>query len=140
MEEKTKNLHKQLKNTSIEEYINSHSFDDFDSLNFNLTLNKMLNEKNLKASTIIKNSTLTKSYTYAILKGDRIPNRDKVIIIAISLNCTLEQCNDLLKSSCYRELHPKSKRDSILIFCINQNFSLVLTNIKLENNNCEILH
>ncbi len=139
MEEKTENLNNELNNKHIDDYINNHSFDDFDSLNFSLSLKELINSKNIKISEVIKNSNLSKSYVYSILNGDRQASRDKIINLALCLKANLDECNSLLKSACFRHLHPKSKRDSIIIYCLNNKYSLANTNIELEKNNEIIL-
>ncbi len=139
MEEKTENLNKELSNTNINDYLNNHNFDDFDSLNFSLKLKELIARKKLKISDIIKTSNLSKSYLYSILNGDRRASRDKIITLAISLKASPKECNELLKSTCYRKLHPKSKRDSIIIYCLINKYSFTNTNIELEKSNENIL-
>ncbi len=132
MEDKTSTLKKELTSRSLDSYIKSHDFDTYKSLSFSTTLQSILADKSLKPRDLIKKSSLTKSYVYAILNGTKRPSRDKIIVIALSINSTLEECNELLKSSEYRNLHPKSKRESIIIYSLNNNKDLIDTNIKLE--------
>ncbi len=139
LEDKTSKLQDELNTKGLETYLNEHSFDEFSSLDFALSLKTSLEEKSLKASYIIENSELSKSYVYAILSGKKIPSRDKVISISLLINTGVDECNCLLKAASYRFLHPKSKRDSVIIFALNRNFSLTQTNIELEKAGCEIL-
>ncbi len=139
MEEKTENLNNELNDKNISDYINNHKFDEFDSLNFSLSLKKLMSQKNIKASELIKNTNLSKSYLYSILNGNRQASRDKIISIALYLKSSQKECNTLLKSACYRNLHPKSKRDSIIIYCLINKYSFTKTNIELEKNDEAIL-
>ncbi len=139
MEEKTTDLSKALNTEELESYLESHSFGDYESMNFPLSLDKIMLANNIKASHIIKNSALSKSYIYAIISGSKTPSRDKILMISLAMSIGLKDCNTLLKSASYRELHPKSKRDSIIIYAINKKYSLTETNIRLDAAGCEIV-
>ncbi len=138
-EEKTANLQNELNTSDLDSYLSTHSFDEFTSLDFTLCLKTLLKEKGIKPSYIIDKSDLSKSYVYAILNGKKTPSRDKIISISLVINASLDECNSLLKSASYRFLHPKSKRDSVLIFALNKALSLAQANIELEKSECDIL-
>ncbi len=139
MKESTEKLQEELNNTKIETYLDSHDFEDFDSLNFPITLKNLLESRSLKPTDIIKTTPLSKSYVYAVLSGKKAPSRDKIISICIAIKADLTDCNSLLKSASYRFLHPKSKRDSIIIFSLNKGLSLAEVNIELERAHLELL-
>ena len=65
--------------------------------------------------------TSKKIYGYQIFDGSKTPSRDKVIAIALAMQLTLDEANRLLHLSNNGILYPKIKRDSIIIFGLENN-------------------
>ena len=83
---------------------------------------------NLSKSSVLKNADINEIYGYQILSGKRTPSRNKLISICIGAGFTLEETNDVLRVAEYSPLYPKIKRDSIIIFGIQNNQSIWLIN------------
>lgn len=102
-------------------------------------LNQLTDEKNIKKSQAIKNAELNEIYGYQIFSGKRFPSRDKLIALAFGMDLSLEETQQLLKYGGFAPLYPKNKRDSIIIWCINNTLSLYRTNEELYKHCYETL-
>ena len=90
--------------------------------------------KDTTVSALSKNSGLSESYLYKLLEGKRCnPSRDTLLQICFGLGLDLDQCNSLMRAGNFNTLYPRIKRDSIIIFCINKNLSLVECDQMLSN-------
>jgi hypothetical protein len=140
MENKTTDeLTNQLKEaTNIESYIDDNK-SEFLSDTVSGVLNKLLIKKDLKKSEVVKGSNLHRSYVYEIFNGDKIPSRDKIIAIAFGMQLALEETQQLLKRCGHRELYSRDRRDSIIMFAINKEKSLIDCNILLSDSTEEII-
>ena len=89
---------------------------------------KTFKEKGLSKSNVIKNADLDRTYAYEILRGDKKPSRDKILQFCIGANFNLEESNKALKIGNAGELYAKVPRDSVIIFGINKNLSIMAIN------------
>jgi predicted transcriptional regulator len=121
-------------NISIDELLNQ-----IPDLTFHDYLEYLLDEKNMTKSQLIKDSILNREYAYQIFKEFRHPNQDKVIKIALSLKLDLHDTNNLLTLSKNQVLYPKIKRDALIILCINKHYSVMDTNLLLDEYHFPIL-
>lgn len=111
-------------------------FDRFCSFQlFEPAVRREISEK----STVIKNSELNEIYGYQIFSGKRIPSRDKLISISFGLELSLEETQTLLKYAGFAPLYPKQKRDSLLIWGKNHQFSIYQINELLYTENEDTL-
>lgn len=81
-------------------------------------LNQLIKDKGLKKADIIKRSELSEVYTYQIFSGRRIPERKKLICLAIAMELNLEELQLLLKCAGYNPLYVKLPFDSIIMYGI----------------------
>ena len=102
-------------------------------------LNKILSDRNLKTSDLVKLTGLDRTYTYQIMSGRKNPSRDKVIAICFALNMSFEDTQQLLKATGYPILYARFQRDSIIIFALQHNASLTDTNELLYDYNFDTL-
>lgn len=131
MMKRTTDLMNELSHTShIDQYLNDNKAYIIDQ-----TLSKYLcdiiEEKSLSKADIIKKSDINEIYGYQLLSGKRFPSRDKLISLCIGGEFSLEETNDILKVGGYSPLFPKIKRDSIIIFGIQNNYSIYEINESL---------
>ena len=72
----------------------------------------------MEVSTLQKTveGLVSKSLFYAALNGTRNLSREKIIYVALALNASIEETNELLKLAKHKELYPKIKEDAIVIF------------------------
>lgn len=89
---------------------------------------------------IVRRSLIERTYCYQILNGHRPhPGRDKIIALCRAAECTLLETRRALRIAKEADLYVKNKRDVIISFAINRNFSVRRTNELLEENGEEIL-
>lgn len=134
MEKSTEELLGILKNKkTYEEFFN----EEIEELCFSSVaeyLNLLMTEKKLKKSDVIKKSNLDKNYAYQIFNGIKTnPSRDKILMLAFGMTLTLSETRKLLKISQLKDLYVRDPRDSVIIFCLNKEYTLMQTNESLND-------
>ncbi len=123
----TDNLLKQLSNirtlSELQTFADAAEGAEY-TLNFHEYLNDLIQSSPLSASEVIRRSGIQRNYAYQILNGTKKPGRDKVLALCLALNLPLEETQRALTIAGESVLYPKNKRDSIIIFCINQGKSV----------------
>lgn len=102
-------------------------------------LDKLLKEKNLKKSQVIKHAELSEVYAYQIFSGLRVPERKKLLCLAIGMSLNLDEVQTLLKCAGYSPLYVKLPFDSIILYGICKKFSVVEINELLFEYDLETL-
>lgn len=102
-------------------------------------LKKLLHTKGLKKSQVIKNAELSEVYAYQIFSGLRVPDRKKLLCLAIGMTLTLDEVQTLLKSAGYSPLYVKLPFDSIVLYGICKRLSVVQINELLFEYDLETL-
>ena len=102
-------------------------------------LERLLEEKGLKKSVVIKRAELAEVYGYQIFSGLRVPERKKLLCLAIGMELNLEQVQTLLKCAGYSMLYVKIPFDSIVLFGICKRLSVVEINELLYEYGLETL-
>lgn len=138
----TDNLLKQLSDVStvseLHKYTSAAAKAGY-KLTFHEYLSDILNSSSLSARELIHRSGIQRNYAYQILNGTKRPGRNKVLSLCIAAGLTLDETQKALTIAGEAILYPKSKRDSILIFCINKKSSVQQTNELLYELNEDIL-
>lgn len=109
------------------------------NLTFVDLINSYLENKHVTKSQLIQKTNLDRTYAYQIMNGTKLPSQDKVIQLALALELDLHNTNILLTLSDNKSLYPKLKRDALIIFCINNNYSVIKTNELLYEYHFSIL-
>ena len=91
-------------------------------------LNSLIEEKNLKKSHIVKNSEISEVYAYQIFSGLRIPERKKLLCIAVAMELKLNEVQALLKCAGYSPLYVKIPFDSVVMYGICKKLSVIQIN------------
>ncbi len=102
-------------------------------------LDRLMKEKGLKKSQVIKSSELSEVYAYQIFSGIRVPERRKLLCLAIGMELTIDETQTLLKCAGYPPLYVKRPVDSAVIYGICKRLSIVEINEMLFENNLETL-
>ena len=102
-------------------------------------LDKLLKEKNLNKSQVIKHAELSEVYAYQIFSGLRVPERKKLLCLAIGMSLNLDEVQTLLKCAGYSPLYVKLPFDSIILYGICKKFSVVEINELLFEYDLETL-
>lgn len=95
-------------------------------------LQELLNRHELTMMEVVRISLLSKSYVYQIFNGERMPGRDVLLRIGLSMSCTIDEIQHLLILAQTGNLYPRVKRDAAILCCISQKLSLAETNDFLE--------
>ena len=90
-----------------------------------------MEKRALSRSDVIAHSGLNDIYTHQILSGKRRPSRDKLLCLCFGLKLTAEEVQDLLRNCGYAVLYAKNRRDSIILFALYKELSLLKLNEKL---------
>ena len=93
----------------------SNVLDQVADYNFAGYLNKLIEDKGVKKSELFNEAMIERSYGYQILKGRRLPARNKVLSLALSLKLSLAETNRLLSLSDNGALYANGKRDAGVI-------------------------
>lgn len=82
----------------------------------------------LSIASIIENSQIQRNYGYQIINGTRRPGRDKILALSLTLHLTLKETQRGLTLAGENILYPKTRRDSIIIFALQKQLSVLDTN------------
>ena len=109
------------------------------SANLAQLLNELLENKGLKKSQVIRNAELSEIYGYQIFSGVRVPERKKLLCLAIGMELNIEQTQNLLKCAGYAPLYVKLPADSVVLYGLCNKMSVSRVNDLLYKNNLETL-
>lgn len=106
-----------------------------DNPKLNYYILSLFNIYNYTPAMVIQKANLSKSFTYQILNGMRVPKRDILIRIALAIGLDLNETQKLLTIGQRGILYPRVRRDAAVIFCLNKHYTLEETNDLLEEVN-----
>lgn len=139
MKKSTTDLLNELNQTShIDQYLKENGEYIIDQ-SLSKYLCDIIESKNLSKSDIIKKSDINEIYGYQIFSGKRTPSRNKLLCICIGADFSLEETNETLKVAGFSPLFPKIKRDSIIIFGIQNRHQIWEINESLYNHQLQTL-
>ena len=92
-----------------------------------------MQEKNLSPSRLWERSQIHRTYGYQILNGTKKPGRDKVIALCLALSLSLDDTQRALALADAGALYARRTRDSLLIYALQRNLSVLDTNLLLSN-------
>lgn len=104
----------------------------FDKVSLTEYLQELLVIHDLTMTELVRISLLSKSYVYQIFNGERMPSRDVLLRIALSMSCTIDEIQHLLTFAQTGNLYPKVRRDAAILCCVSQGFTLAETDEFLE--------
>ncbi len=102
-------------------------------------LTELLESKGLKKSQVIKNAEFSEVYGYQIFSGLRVPERKKLLCIAVSMKLNIDEAQQLLKCSGYPPLYVKKPFDSVVLYGLCKGLSVVEINELLYKYELETL-
>lgn len=102
-------------------------------------LEQLLQQTGISKAKAIKNAEMSEIYGYHIFAGSRIPERGKVLALAIGMGLKLEQVQQLLKAAGYSPLYVKRPFDSLVLYGIMKNMSVAQINELLYDYGMETL-
>lgn len=69
-------------------------------------------------SELAKRSGMSEVFVHQVFAGRRKPSRDRMLCLCLGLRTTQEETQELLRSTGYSQLHPRVKRDAIILHAI----------------------
>lgn len=102
-------------------------------------LEQLLQETGISKAKAIKNAEMSEVYGYHIFAGSRIPERGKVLALAIGMGLNLEQVQQLLKAAGYSALYVKRPFDSVVLYGIFKKMTVAQINELLYDYGMETL-
>ncbi len=102
-------------------------------------LGRLMEQKGLKKSQVIKNAELSEVYGYQIFSGVRVPERRKLLCLAVSMRLNIEETQQLLKCAGYSQLYAKLPFDSVVLYGLCKALSVVQINELLYEYELETL-
>ena len=102
-------------------------------------LAQLLNETGKKKADVIHNSELSEVYGYQIFAGTRLPERKKLLALALAMELTLEQTQFLLRAGGYAPLYVKIPFDCVVMYGICKKINVLDLNDMLFRYGCETL-
>ncbi len=128
---KTEELLQELSTVAdMKEYLSGNA-EEFITKDFFTYLEEYTAARGYDKSEVARLSGLDRFYVYEIYRGRKVPASDKIVCLALALELTLEETQHLLMTASRPVLYAKKKRDSILIFAINNKKTVVETNALL---------
>lgn len=91
-------------------------------------LDKLIKKYDLKKSQVIRAAEMSEVYAYQIFSGLRVPERKKLLCLAVGMSLNLAETQTLLKCAGYAPLYVKLPFDSIVIYGICKKLSVVKIN------------
>ena len=101
-------------------------------INFVDYLEALLAKKNMSKSMLINKANLHRTYAYQIFNGTKIPSRNKVIQLALAMQLDIRETNNLLSLSNNGYLYPKVQFDAAILLALKNKYSVLKTNLILE--------
>ncbi len=96
--------------------------------NLSTLLDDLIKKYNLKKSQVIRAAEMSEVYAYQIFSGLRVPERKKLLCIAVAMGLSLDEVQTLLKTAGYSTLYIKLPFDSIVLYGICKKLSVVEIN------------
>lgn len=102
-------------------------------------LAQMLERKGLKKSQVIKNAEIAEVYGYQIFSGIRVPERKKLLCLAVGMGLNIEETQQLLKCAGYPQMYVKLPFDSVVLYGLCKALTVVQINELLYEHELEML-
>lgn len=91
-------------------------------------LDELLTKKALKKSAVIKEAEISEVYGYQIFSGLRVPERKKLLCLAVGMHLNIEETQKLLKHAGYSQLYVKIPFDSVILYGLCKRLSVMQIN------------
>ena len=102
-------------------------------------LTQLLEQSGISKAAASKNAEMSEVYGYHIFSGSRIPERGKVLALAIGMGLHLDQVQQLLKAAGYSPLYVKRPFDSVVLYGLCKKMTVAQINELLYDYGMETL-
>lgn len=104
-----------LTSTSPEEYLAQDGVIDRELSDY---LFELLHKRDMKRAEVFRAAGINPTQGFDIFQGKSKPGRDRAIMLALGLRCSLTETQRLLRLAGVNELWCKQRRDAVIIWCI----------------------
>ncbi len=143
MNEKCKKTTEQLlvqikENCNIEHYI---QLEEGEFINDSLVdrLRILLEKYGVEKAEVIRRSGQSQGYMYQVFAGQRQPSRDKLLALIFGFELPLSEAQKLLRTSGFRELYPRDRRDAMIIHALEHKNTVSDLNLLLHKNGWKLI-
>ncbi len=91
-------------------------------------LDRLLAEKGLQKADVIRRSEVSEVYGYQIFSGLRVPERNKLLALAVGMSLRIDEVQQLLKCAGYSQLYVKLPFDSVVLYGLCKGLSVLEIN------------
>ena len=84
----------------------------------------LIDEHNVSRADVVRGSAVNSTFVYQVFNGTRKIGRDNAIKLAFGIGCTLRETQRLLRHAGVSELWCKNRRDAIIIYAVDNGYSL----------------
>jgi hypothetical protein len=119
----SKLLSRIFKANSINSYLDEND-SQMDNAPFHEYIQKLCAERGAIPAEIINKADLSRSFGHQLFNGIRKPSRDKVVQLAFGFEMGLDEAQQLLKKAQERTLHPRVRRDAVIIYALSHNHTV----------------
>lgn len=137
----TEELTNEIKNVDDINKFKKINDNEFLDINLSDYLTGLLTKYSVDKSTVFKTAHMTdNNYGYEIFSGKKTNvSRDKLIHIAFGFPLTCEETNDMLILGKMRPLYPRDKRDALIMYALNNKYTIDKVNDLLFENKEKII-
>lgn len=133
MDKSTEELTNELKNSdNINEYVNDNK-SELTNMALSQYLENLLISKDLTKSKVIAKSNLSRTYAYQIFDGKKNPTRDKLVALCFGFQLSVDETQRVLKIAKLPILYPRLKRDSLILFALQKQYTIIECNNLLDD-------
>lgn len=124
----TSNLEKELKDYSSLDSFLTQNQSELSADALTKQIQDLITAKGLTRSDVVKASNLNEVYAYQILSGARRPSRDKLLCLCFAMHVTAEETQTLLRRGGFAPLYVRSQRDSIILYALAHDKTILQVN------------
>lgn len=106
---------------------------EIESPAFHEYLYLIMKKQGFSAPSLIADASVSKTYAYQFLNGERIPGRDIILRMCLAMGTKLDETQRLLTLAGKSVLYPKIRRDAGILYCLRKELTLDEANSFLEN-------
>lgn len=102
-------------------------------------LDALVKKHDIKKAEAIRRAELSEVYGYQIFSGLRVPERKKLLALAVGMQLDLEEMQTLLKTTGYAPLYAKNAFDCVVIYAVCKKLPVAELNDMLYDYGMETL-
>ena len=102
-------------------------------------INGLLKKQHISKAEAARRAKMSDVFLFQIISGRRNPSRDRLICLSLGIGCTISETQQMLKLAQYAPLYAKDRRDAIIMYGINNGWTVPQVNDALFDEKEETL-